>query len=507
MAHLLNPQDEAIQFLSQAHLYRLGDLPTEKSHPGTRSLSTLAKEDLSQAIERFCRVDQAALQSVERVLPLIHGLKTAVTKTLEAGNRVFICGCGATGRLALILEYLWREHYPDQKDKVISFMTGGDLALVRSVENFEDSSTYGERQLQDLGFGVRDLLISCTEGGETPFVIGATRKAAAFSERSPYFLFCNPPEALRVERSREVLEDSRIEKIWIDTGPMALSGSTRLQATSSLMLAVGLALFSNSPDEDFQKFMLSLDPQLFQFLIPFIEKETEAFIQGQRTVYESEEFGITVLSDTTERHPTFSIPAFENTQDAHPVKSPYFFRTSRAATSLEAWAHILNRQPRSLNWSETESRTGEKKLLGFDFSKKELSKGEFLFKISKEGDSLLWSYQGISERIPLKFPSPWMEHLFVKLLLNQQSTLVMGRAGRFEGNVMIWVKPSNGKLIDRAIRYAMQLLEDQHQIRINYESICMALFQVLRNLKNDESAVLKTVEQIVHVQSSNFKRV
>ena len=98
-------------------------------------------------------------------------------------------------------------------------MAGGDFALIKSVESFEDKTEYGERQLMELGFGPNDLLLASTEGGETPFVIGSANKAAAVSNRKPYFLYCNPDEVLLpIIRSREVLENSRINKINLTVG-------------------------------------------------------------------------------------------------------------------------------------------------------------------------------------------------------------------------------------------------------------------------------------------------
>ena len=49
-----------------------------------------------------------------------------------------------------------------------------------------------------------------------------------------YFVYNNPDEILcaHVERSREVIQDARIEKINLTTGPMAITGSTRMQATT-----------------------------------------------------------------------------------------------------------------------------------------------------------------------------------------------------------------------------------------------------------------------------------
>ena len=45
------------------------------------------------------------------------------------------------------------------------------------------------------------------------------------------------------------------------------------------------------------------------------------------------------------------------------------------------------------------------------------------------------------------------------MLLNTHSTLVMGRLGKIKSNFMIWVRPTNNKLIDRSIRYVKYLLD------------------------------------------------
>lgn len=53
-------------------------------------------------------------------------------------------------------------------------MAGGDVALIKSVEDFEDHPEFAAQQMRDLGYTADDLLIASTEGGETPWVIGAT---------------------------------------------------------------------------------------------------------------------------------------------------------------------------------------------------------------------------------------------------------------------------------------------------------------------------------------------
>jgi N-acetylmuramic acid 6-phosphate etherase len=83
------------------------------------------------------------------------------------------------------------------------------------------------------------------------------------------------------------------------------------------------------------------------------------------------------------------------------------------------------------------------------------------------------------------------EHLLLKMLLNQHSTLLMGRLGRFESNLMTWVRPSNLKLIDRAIRYVSYLLA-REGVRVPYEEIAVRCFELMQDLGPDESIVLKT---------------
>lgn len=114
------------------------------------------------------------------------------------------------------------------RESVISLMSGGDLALIKSVEDFEDHPEFAEQHMKDIGFGKNDLLISSTEGGETPWVIGATNYAVETSSRLPFFLYCNPDDKLKVQRSKDVINNPKIIKINLTVGPMGITGSTRM---------------------------------------------------------------------------------------------------------------------------------------------------------------------------------------------------------------------------------------------------------------------------------------
>jgi N-acetylmuramic acid 6-phosphate etherase len=118
-------------------------------------------------------------------------------------------------------------------------MAGGDYALIKSVEGFEDFAPFGRKQVSDLGLASGDTLFAITEGGETSFVIGTAQQAVE-AGATAYFIYNNPDNVLRerVRRSRQILDDPRIVKINLTTGPMAVTGSTRMQATSIELLAL-----------------------------------------------------------------------------------------------------------------------------------------------------------------------------------------------------------------------------------------------------------------------------
>ena len=68
--------------------------------------------------------------------------------------------------------------------------------------------------------------------------------------------------------------------------------------------------------------------------------------------------------------------------------------------------------------------------------------------------------EGISVFIPVPqtdFLLDGLRRVAVKLVMNALSTCTMVRLGRVMGNYMVWVVPSNLKLIDRATRYISKL--------------------------------------------------
>ncbi len=505
MKPTLTPEQESqfSHFMKVCDQFKLGILTTEQPHPLTQNLSQLANNDLPQAITILKKLDIDLFDIALNKLEQIQEMANAIQETFKNGNRLFLCGCGATGRLSLVLETIWRQLNP-QSEQVISFMAGGDIALIKSIEDFEDHREFGERQLCELGFHEGDLLIGSSEGGETSFVIGAVEKAAQLSKSRSYFLYCNPDNVLsaNIERSRNIIQNEAVGKINLTCGPMALSGSTRMQASTILMLCIGLAMIYPADEikQNISQTKILLEETSYDFLHSFIEEESKIYQDGGYLFYNADPTtGIGVLTDTTERSPTFNLHPYENIQDANAPAAYSYLLLENAQNVEEAWHYLLARAPRALDWKSHYDRVNLKRLYGHDIGPEIQKHRSHLknehFYIKHQENSLLWRLKKIENKIDLKNASLLAINVLLKSLLNIHSTLVMGRMGRYQDNIMIWVRSSNLKLIDRSIRYAQLLLANE-KLQFSYEKLARVCFEEMPQVTSNDPIVLRMVRRL-----------
>lgn len=496
-------------FLKVSKEFSLGKLTTEGFNPYTQGLSKLVQSDMDQAINALKRVDTDVLNTLEQYSDSIYKLMLKCQETIKNKKKIFLCGCGATGRLAISLEYLYSSEF--KSTDIISFMAGGDYALIKSVESFEDKMSYGARHLNELGFEDGDLLIAITEGGETSFVIGATLEAEKKSSNKPFFLYCNPDSELeKIERSRLILKDKSIHKLNLTVGPMALSGSTRMQATTVQMYCVAKALFSKQSFEDFKidiksdlNWLKELDYNLIK---DFINWEAQTYkSNGLITYLCSQELSIAVLTDTTERSPTFSLAPFEKNDEQHLCLC--YLAIKGVDNSVSAWKKLLGREPRPISWGEIDQKIGLEEIYKFDISensiirRKQKTSIHSVFEISLINEKLVFNNQFLEKSLNVKDKPLYLIHLALKLYLNTLSTLIMGLIDRYESNVMTWVKASNYKLIDRAARYVIKLAKEQN-VHLEYVDVINEIFQK-ENEVIDKPIVLNVLDSMLLDRRSN----
>lgn len=379
---------EAENFLNNEKQFHLGILPTEQSNPKTRELDRKFASDPVEGVQTLLSVDRDIVGMAESIFRTEQYGKmvTDIEKAIKDGHKIVFSGCGSTGRLSVLLESVWRRFFlklltlnPDiyyrirkYEESVYSIMTGGDYALIRSVESFEDFQEFGRQQVRDLNIVKGDVLIAITEGGETSSVLGTVAEAADRGA-AVFLLFNNPAEILvkNIERSKRAIEDPRVTVLDLYCCPMAIAGSTRMQATTSELLVAGAALETvllNLLNEisgngsgwpvagsyDYTKlFSILLDglysPANLRCLADYIQLEVDIYSKKGLVTYFANEHMIDIFTDTTERAPTFMLPPFIKIDDKISPPSWAFAKNPLYPTS-KAWNSMLGRRLRCLEW-------------------------------------------------------------------------------------------------------------------------------------------------------------
>ncbi len=164
------------EFLEVSDQFQLGALATESSHPITANLSESAKHSISQALGLLFDVDSDVLRKYREFAESgrARNIQETVLRSLRKGGKVFFTGCGSTGRLSIQLVSIWRDFWQRQRARglvcrpspedlerrALSVMAGGDFALIKAVEGFEDFTAFGEKQLADEGVSNNDVVFA-----------------------------------------------------------------------------------------------------------------------------------------------------------------------------------------------------------------------------------------------------------------------------------------------------------------------------------------------------------
>jgi N-acetylmuramic acid 6-phosphate etherase len=189
--------------------------PTEQRNPRTLAIDAVGTTEILQMVNNE---DARVAGAVSLVLPELAKAVDCAVDAVRAGGRVHYFGAGTSGRLAVLdaAELLPTFHAPE--GLVVAHHAGGMEALLRAVENVEDSEDGGATDA--LTVNGRDLVIGLAASGSTPYVAGAL-KAARAAGATTVLITSNPNAPLAP------LADIVIAA---DTGPEVIAGSTRLKA-------------------------------------------------------------------------------------------------------------------------------------------------------------------------------------------------------------------------------------------------------------------------------------
>lgn len=188
------------------------------------------KMSVMEIITNINTEDKKVPQAVEKALPQIEKLINAICDRMLAGGRLFYIGAGTSGRLGILDASECPPTYGVPTDLVTGIIAGGNVAIVKSVEDAEDDVMQGWYDLMQQRISKNDFVIGIAASGTTPYVIGALNQCRDHNIATGC-IACNEgsPLAAAADHAVEIV-----------VGPEFVTGSTRMKSGTAQKLVLNM---------------------------------------------------------------------------------------------------------------------------------------------------------------------------------------------------------------------------------------------------------------------------
>lgn len=204
--------------------------PFIKTTEQTSLYRHLDKMTVQELITHINTEDKKVPQAVEKVLPSIEKIIHAIADKMLAGGRLFYIGAGTSGRLGILDASECPPTYGVPVGLVTGIIAGGKQALFNAVEDAEDDTKQGWKDLEQYGIANTDFVVGIAASGTTPYVVGAL-KSCRKNAVSTGCIVCNAgsPMAAYADYPVEVI-----------VGPEIVTGSTRMKSGTAQKLVLNM---------------------------------------------------------------------------------------------------------------------------------------------------------------------------------------------------------------------------------------------------------------------------
>ncbi len=200
---------------------------TEQRNPNTTHIDRATTEEMLAMIQIE---NIRSAEAVGEALPEIAKAVDAITEGLQKGGRLIYLGAGTSGRLGVLDGVECPPTYGVDRGLVFGLIAGGEDCMFRAAEGEEDSGEAGVEDLKAQKLTAADRIVGISANGNAAYVLDALAYARSVG--------C---VTIGVTSGK----DSRIAKeadiaIVTDTGPEAITGSTRMKAGSAHKMVLNM---------------------------------------------------------------------------------------------------------------------------------------------------------------------------------------------------------------------------------------------------------------------------
>ena len=184
----------------------------------------------AQLVAGMIDSQREGLDAVAAAAPALARAVDAIADRLGSSGRLIYLGAGTSGRIGAQDGAELPPTFNWPYERAVTLMAGGPGALIKAVENAEDSITAAAEGLDGLGLTRTDVVIGLAASGSTPYVVAGLEHARRKGALTIGML--NSPGG-RVGAVADIA-------ILLDTGPEFLAGSTRMKAGTSQKVALNI---------------------------------------------------------------------------------------------------------------------------------------------------------------------------------------------------------------------------------------------------------------------------
>jgi len=190
----------------------------------------LEKMSVNELLTNINNEDQKVAKAVQIATPQIENLVKKIIPKLKSGGRLFYIGAGTSGRLGILDASECPPTFGVSDNVVIGLIAGGDVAIRKAVENAEDSTEQGWKDLTEYKISKKDIVIGIAASGTTPYVISALKE-------------CNKQQittgCITMNNESPLAKTAQYPIVCV-VGPEFVTGSSRMKAGTAQKLILNM---------------------------------------------------------------------------------------------------------------------------------------------------------------------------------------------------------------------------------------------------------------------------
>ena len=259
----------------------LKQMITESRNKNTMDIDLLNTIDLVKVMNDE---DKKVALAVEKELSAIAKAIDKISHAFLNDGRLIYIGAGTSGRLGILDASECPPTFGTPAELVVGLIAGGEKAILKAVENAEDNRELCVKDLKNIDFNSKDILVGIAASGRTPYVMGGIEYAKALGAIT-VSVSCNP---------NSILAEAVEIPISPVVGGETVTGSSRLKAGTAQKLVLNMLTTGS---------MIKIG-KVYGNLMVDVEATNEKLIERQKKI-------VMEATDCTKGEATFALKQVE----------------------------------------------------------------------------------------------------------------------------------------------------------------------------------------------------